>query len=220
MMVRIAVVEDDHRYRQSLETLFEVAEGFELMNAFPDGHDVTEPARALAEAGAECPWDVVVTDMQMPRMGGIEGTRLIKGYFPDVRVLVLTVYEDPTTILQAICAGADGYLLKHSAVDDILAQVEAVAKGGAPLTPAVAATVLKLVRNPKPSRTVVLDIELSPREHEVLTCLVEGLSYKQVAAELCISIDTVRSHIRRLYRKLRVHSVAEAVSRAIRDGIV
>jgi len=219
-VVKIAIVEDDHRYRRSLETLFEVAEGFDLVDIFPDAEDATDHARRLAATGAACPWDVVVTDMQMPRMGGIEGTRLIKRHFPDVRVLVLTVYEDPTTILQAICAGADGYLLKHSAVDDILAQVEAVAKGGAPLTPAVAATVLKLVRTTKPSRTVALEIELSPREHEVLTCLVEGLSYKQVAAELCISIDTVRSHIRRLYRKLRVHSVAEAVSRAIRDGIV
>ena len=219
-MVRIAVIEDDHRYRRSLEPLFEVAEGFELKDAFPDAEDATDCAKALADAGAECPWDVVVTDMQMPRMGGVEGTRRLKSLFPEIRVLVLTVYEDPPTILEAICAGADGYLLKHSAVDDILAQVEAVSKGGAPLTPAVAATVLKVVRTSEAPRAKKIDVELSPRELEVLSCLVEGLSYKQVAAELFISIDTVRSHIRRLYRKLRVHSVAEAVSSAIRNGIV
>lgn len=219
-MVRVAIVEDDHRYRDSLSTLFSFAEGFELIDVFPDAADATARAAALADDGAECPWDVVVTDMQMPNMDGIEGTKRLKRAFPELRVLVLTVYEDPPTILEAICAGADGYLLKHAAVDDVLAQVEAVYRGGAPLTPGVAATVLDVVRKQRVEPKKDPDLQLSKREHQVLACLVDGMSYKQVAYELEISIDTVRTHIRRLYGKLRVHSVAEAVSRAIREGLV
>ena len=218
--MRVAIVEDDHRYRDSLATLFSVAEGFELVDEYPDAADATEHAARIAASGAECPWDVVVTDMQMPRMDGIEGTRGLKAIFPELRVLVLTVYEDPPTILEAICAGADGYLLKHSAVDDVLAQVEAVAQGGAPLTPGVAATLLDVVRKVRGTPKPKVDFQLSAREQEVLGCLVDGMSYKQVAHELDISIDTVRTHIRRLYGKLRVHSVSEAVSRAIREGLV
>jgi len=219
-MVRVCIVEDDRRYRASLETLFSFSESVELIGAFEDAADAVAHADALAASGAECPWDVVVTDMQMPRMNGIEGTRRLKAAFPSVRILMLTVYEDPPTILRAICAGADGYLLKHSAVDDILAQVQAVADGGAPLTPGVAATVLDVVRAMPQPRSAPSDLDLSNREHEVLTCLVDGMSYKEVGAALFISIDTVRSHIRHLYRKLRVHSVAEAVSRALREGLV
>ena len=219
-MVRIAIVEDDQRYRDSRGPLFDLADGVDLVDVFPDAADATRHATALSETGADCPWDVVVTDMQMPEMDGIEGTRRLKAAFPEVRVLVLTVYEDPPTILEAICAGADGYLLKHAAVDDVLAQVEAVARGGAPLTPGVAATVLDVVRKIRVEPKKKPDLHLSAREHQVLSCLVDGMSYKQVAYELEISIDTVRTHIRRLYGKLRVHSVAEAVSRAIREGLV
>ena len=218
-MIRVAIVEDDSRYRASLATLFSLTDAFVLCATFADAEEACDHARALADDDAACPWDVVVMDMQMPRMNGIEGTQCLKAAFPELRILVLTVYEDPPTILQAICAGADGYLLKRSAIEGILSQVAAVAHGGAPLTPGVASTLLKIVRN-MPAPAPPEGLHLTPRQHDVLRCLVEGRSYKQVAAELEISVDTVRSHIRRLYRKLRVHSVAEAVSKAIRDGLV
>ena len=218
-MIRVAIAEDDRLYRASLEMLFSVTDGYELVDSFADAATLYERAGELARTGADCPWDVIIMDMQMPRMSGIEGTRGVKAAFPEVRVLVLTVFEEPPAILQAICAGADGYLLKRSAVTSILAHVDAVMAGGAPLTPGVAATVLEVVRRSPTSRPEDT-LDLTPREREVLQALVDGLSYKQVAAELGIGIETVRSHIRRLYRKLRVHSVAEAVSKALRHGLV
>ncbi len=156
-------------------------------------------------------------------VSGIEGTRQLKALMPDLTVVVLTVFEEPGTVLEAICAGADGYLLKQLAPQELLAQLQVVMGGGAPLTSRVARTVLDLMRrgelaparSPAPTR-----LELTEREQAVLRGLVQGRAYKQVAHELGISLDTVRSHIRNVYRKLQVHSVAEAVSRAIREGLV
>jgi DNA-binding NarL/FixJ family response regulator len=140
-------------------------------------------------------------------------------------VVALTVFEDRASIIEAICAGADGYLLKRTPADDLLVQLRAVLAGGSPLSAGVAKTVLDVVRqvnerhsarSPATSETV----ELTDRELELLACLVHGMSYKAAARALGISIDTVRSHIRGVYGKLQVHSVAEAVSRALREGLV
>jgi DNA-binding NarL/FixJ family response regulator len=156
-------------------------------------------------------------------MSGIEATRRLKAAAPEVAVVVLTVFEEPATILQAICAGADGYLLKRTPADELLSQLRAVVAGGSPLTSEVARKVLGLLRSsvpaPPPSHAPTR-LQLTDREHDVLKGLVQGMSYKQIADEAGISLDTVRTHIRSVYRKLQVHSVAEAVSRAIREGLV
>jgi len=138
---------------------------------------------------------------------------------------VLTVFEDRASIVEAICAGADGYLLKRTPADALLLQLAAVVAGGSPLSAAVARTVLDVVRHVNAGSltfppSVGDPVQLTEREREVLGCLVRGLGYKAVAHALGISIDTVRTHIRGVYRKLQVHSVAEAVSRALRSGIV
>jgi DNA-binding NarL/FixJ family response regulator len=137
---------------------------------------------------------------------------------------MLTVFEDPRTILAAICAGADGYLLKKCSVRELIEQTRVVVAGGSTLTAGVARTVLTLVRelgDAPPTGSFEGDrLQLTDREREVLRCLVNGCSYKQAAAELGIQLDTVRAHIRKLYRKLQVHSVSEAVALAIRDGLV
>lgn len=214
-VVRIATVEDDSRYRSSLETLIEVADGFELVGAWG------EPAAALDALAAMAPRpDLVLMDLELPEMTGIECTRRLKRDFPDVAVVVLTVFEDRARLVEAITAGADGYLLKRTPAPLLLEQLRAVMAGGSPLSAGVARTVLDIVRQLDPGRGGVGEVDLTPREREVLTCLVRGMSYKAAARSLDVSIDTVRSHIRAVYRKLQVNNVAEAVGRALRDGLV
>jgi DNA-binding NarL/FixJ family response regulator len=169
-------------------------------------------------------WDLVLMDVDLPGMDGIACTREVKQRLPRTAVVVLTVFEERATIVEAICAGADGYLLKRTPAAELLTQLRAIAVGGAPISAGVARTVLDLVRRLGPVPAAGADgaarFELTERELEVLRCLVKGMSYKRTAQQLDISLDTVRSHIRNVYSKLQVHSVAEAVSRALREGIV
>jgi two-component system, NarL family, nitrate/nitrite response regulator NarL len=213
--VPVVVVEDDRTYRQSLELLFEHTPGFTLAAAFEDAGD----AIAAAGRGEAASWRLVMMDLELPRVDGIAGTRQLKAAAPHLAIVMLTVFEDAGMIVRAICAGADGYLLKKAAPAELIASCEDVLAGGSPLTSGVARTVLDVIRSrsPLPPRA---EVGLSRREHEVLSKLVDGRGYKQVAAELDIGIDTVRTYIRSLYRKLQVHNVAEAVSRALREGLV
>lgn len=218
---RIGVVEDDARYRAGLVALLRHAPDFEC--AAVHGSAV-EALEALERLGPEAPLascELVLMDLGLPGMGGSEATRRLKRVRPSLRVVVCTVFEDPDRILEAICAGADGYLLKRTPPAEMLEQLRSVFAGGAPLTSGVAATVLRLLRDPADRATPARpgDPPLTERERDVLRALVRGLAYKQVADELGLSIDTVRTHIRGIYRKLQVHSVAEAVSRAIREGL-
>lgn len=228
--VRLVAIEDDGRYRASLQALLEHSREFELARCFASPADaLREVSDALARRAVP-PWDLVLMDLDLPGVSGIECMRRIKAQLADVRVIVLTVFEDRTTILEAICAGADGYLLKRTPADSLLAQLRAVLAGGAPLSAAVARTVLDVVRLGEAGRLrppagardpgAAARLQLTAREREVLTCLVDGRSYKACARHLDISIDTVRSHIRGVYAKLQVHSVSEAVSRALRDRLV
>jgi len=224
--LRIAIVEDDPHYRGSLETLLGLEPGFRLVASYPAATlliaalDKLSPADPLA-------WDIVLMDIDLPGMSGIEATHAIKSARADATVVMLTAFEDSEKILAAICAGADGYLLKRAGVAEVIDQLGSVAIGGSPMTPGIARSVLGLVRGAA-GRSATLAavarsrpsaLELSEREQDVLQQLVRGLSYKQVAGELSLSIDTVRTYIRRIYRKLQVHNVSEAVARAIREGL-
>lgn len=225
MPLRIALIEDDARYRNSLEQLFSRAPGFTLAASFPLAVTAVREAEEGAGAGKPPPWDLAVMDIEMPVMNGIEAARRLKNVLPGLKVVVLTVFEQPATILQAICAGADGYMLKKSRAGELIDGLRAVAEGGAPLTPNVARTVLDLMREARPAAGGVdgagpTRLDLTEREQQVLRALVEGLSYKQIADILGISLGTVRTHITSIYRKLQVHSVAEAVSRALRERLV
>jgi two-component system, NarL family, nitrate/nitrite response regulator NarL len=222
--IHVVTIEDDPQYRSSLELLFGRTRDFELVDSF------ASPAAALSrleENGSGPGWDLVLMDVDLPGMNGIDCTRRIKERLPGAAVVVLTVFEERATIIEAICAGADGYLLKRTSAADLLTQLRAIAMGGAPLSAGVARTVLDLVRRIGPLATGDADraggterFELTDRELDVLRCLVEGMSYKRTAQQLGISIDTVRGYIRSVYSKLQVHNVAEAVSRALREGIV
>lgn len=225
MPLRVAVVEDDARYRSTIEELLSREREFSLAVAYQGPRELLRRAERAAREGTDPGWDVVLTDLEMPEMGGIEATRRLKALLPGTKVVVLTVFEQPTTILEAICAGADGYLLKRSRAAELLEGVRSVVDGGAPLTPNVARSVLEIVRRVAPEEAsspgvAPSRLDLTEREQQVLRAFVEGLSYKQAADVLGISLGTVRSHVVSVYRKLQVHSVAEAVSRAIREGIV
>jgi DNA-binding NarL/FixJ family response regulator len=213
--VRVVVVEDDPDYRAGLELLFEHAPGHAMAAVFPDAAD----AVAAAERGDAASWDLVLMDLEMPRMDGITATTRLRAIAPELAIVVVTVFEDPPTVVRAICAGADGYLLKRTPHDELLIQLGHVLAGGSPLSAAVARTVLGALRAATPHLPARAPA-LAPREQEVLARLVAGRSYKQVAADLDIGIDTVRTYVRSLYKKLRVNSVAQAVSRALREGLV
>lgn len=216
--VPVVVIEDDARYRESLRTLFTHAPGFRLIASFGSAVEALAALDATLAPLATPP--LVLMDIDLPGMSGIEATRRLKQRRVDARVVALTVFDQPHVILEAICAGADGYLLKKTPPEELLEQLAAVHAGGAPLTASVARTVLGLVRSPdgEPGAGAV-DVGLTTRERDVLRGLVQGLAYKQVADRLGISIDTVRTHIRAIYKKLQVHSVAEAVGRAIRERL-
>ena len=214
MTHRIAIVEDDANYRTSLITVLDHAPGFACASAF-------RTAEAYLDAlptDAAAPWTMVLMDIALPGLGGIEATRRSRQVRPALPVVMLTAFEDPPRIVEAICAGADGYLLKRTGARELLTHLDSISHGGAPLTAAVARTVLDVVRGRR-SRPVD-NHDITARERDVLTALVRGLSYKEVAADLGISLETVRTHIKSLYRKLQVSNVAEAVSRALRTGLV
>ena len=223
-MIKVAVVEDDRRYRESLETLFRVADDFELVRMFPSAESLLAEIGALARSQEEPPWDLAVVDIQLPGTDGLEATRRLKAYAPDLPVAFLTVFEDPAVIVEGIAAGADGYLLKKAGPHELLEGLRSIASGTTSLTPAVARHLLEWVRErekerrpagPSPDR-----LDLTAREQDVLRCLVQGLSYAGCAEQLGISFETVRTHVRRIYRKLQVHNVAAAVRKAVRRRLV
>jgi DNA-binding NarL/FixJ family response regulator len=214
--VRVVVVEDDRRFRSTLQTLFESAPEFALVDAFESAVELLERIEHTREPP---PWDLVVMDIDLPDMSGIEATRRLKAVAPELPVVNLTVFDVPSTILQAIQAGADGYLLKSTPVDEVIEQLLAVTNGGSSLTPIVARTILELMRAPK--KVPVGDVPvLSEREQETLSDMARGLGCKQIAAERNLSVHTVRTYVRRVYEKLQVGTSAEAVARAIRAGLV
>jgi DNA-binding NarL/FixJ family response regulator len=229
-MIRVVAIEDDARYRTSLEMLLRYSGDFELVRAFDAADRALVEVDAMFRRGERPGWDLVLMDLDLPRLGGLECTRRLKELVPETMIVVLTVFEDRAAVLDAIGAGADGYLLKHTPAEQLLIQLRAVVAGGSPLSAGVARTVLDLVRHldavdgPRDpaagSLAAAARLDLSERELEVLRCLVRGLAYKQVATQLEISIHTVRNHIRSIYGKLQVSNVAGAVSRALREGLV
>jgi DNA-binding NarL/FixJ family response regulator len=205
MPIRIIIYEDNAALRDSLRILLAGLDQFDLVGAFGDCLNIEEEVRRLDP-------DVILMDIDMPGRSGIEGAYLAKQVNPATEVLMLTVFDDNDKVFQAICAGASGYLLKKTPPSKILEAIEDIYNGGAPMTPSIARKVLELFPR-TPAVNTELD-KLTPREQGVLRCLSTGNSYKMVADDLNISIETVRTHIKRIYEKLHVHSVAEAIAKA------
>jgi two-component system, NarL family, nitrate/nitrite response regulator NarL len=214
MTCRIVVFEDDPLYRASLVLTLRALPRFRVIADHESPHDTIE----ALERGIPLSADLALMDLEMPELDGASATRRLKAAAPHIKVVVLTAFDEPHRILEAICAGADGYLIKRASHDELAEHLHAVLGGGAPMTSGVARTVLDLLRDRNVARYA--GPPLSPREHDVLAGFVAGKSYKHIAADLEITIDTVRTYVRTLYKKLQVNSVAAAVSRALRDGIV
>jgi len=209
--IRIVVVEDQHTIRQGLAALINGTEGFRCVGSF------VSMEQALPEIEKDSP-DVVLVDIGLPGMSGIEGIRRLKERHPGLLALVLTVYDDNERIFDALCAGATGYLLKKTPPARLLESVRECVSGGAPMSPEVARRVIALFREFRPPDRV--DNDLTPHEHRLLKMLVDGHNYKTAAAELGVSVNTVAFHMKRVYDKLQVHSKSEAVAKALRDRLV
>jgi DNA-binding NarL/FixJ family response regulator len=210
MNTKIVIYEDNNDLRDGLSVLLKGTVGYEVSGAFSHCGDIEKQIAELLP-------DVVLMDIDMPIRNGIEGLKLIHQSFPETNVIMLTVFETNEFILEAICAGAVGYLLKKSPPIEILKAIEDVQHGGAPMTPSVARQVLNFF--PKKG-TLSDDSEaLSSREMEVLELLTKGFTYRMAAYELGISSETVRTYIKRIYTKLHVHSNTEAVAKAFQQNI-
>ncbi len=211
-MIRVIVFEDNNSLRNGLFQLVDGSEGYSCVGAFPDCSNLL---RNIDETNP----DIVLMDIEMPGINGIEAVKILRDKKPELKILMQTIFEENEKIFQSICAGASGYILKNTSPSRILDAIKETYDGGAPMSPSIATKVLKMVQSPAAS-SKDYSFNLTVRENEVLTCLVKGMSYKLIADACFISIDTVRGHIRNIYEKLHVHSKSEAVAKAIRKNIV
>jgi DNA-binding NarL/FixJ family response regulator len=209
-MTNIVIFDDNPGRRESLRMLLESHSEFIVTGDFADCSNVKAQIEELRP-------DVVLMDIQMPLVDGLQGVRIIKEYFPNIHVIMQTVFEDDDKIFDAMRYGASGYILKKTDPRQIIQAIEEVRRGGSPMTPSIATRVLHFFR--KQHETKPDQYGLSEREKEILQFLVDGMSYKMIAERLDISYNTVNSHIKKIYDKLQVHSVSEAVSKAIRSNI-
>jgi DNA-binding NarL/FixJ family response regulator len=210
--IKVAVVEDRRELREGLGMLINGTEGFVCSGTY---RSMEETLSAMAAAA---PPDIVLSDIGLPGMSGIEGIRLLKERFPDLIILMLTIYEDDERIFDAICAGACGYLLKKTPPARLLEALKEAVQGGAPMSPEVASRVISLFREIRPPQRP--EYELSPHETRLLKLFIEGHNYKTAAAELGVTVHTVSFHLRSIYDKLQVHSKSEAVAKALRNRLV
>ncbi len=205
--IKVILFDDNELLRDSIAMLLNDAGDFDLLGSYANCLDVIKNIQQTKP-------DVVIMDIDMPGMNGIEGVKLIRKNFPSVQILMQTVFDDDEKVFAAIKAGAAGYILKNTDPKNILEAVREVYTGGAPMTPSIARKVLLQFQQPQKD-----DFNLSAREKEVLSLLVDGLSYKMISDKLNITYDTVRAHMKKIYEKLHVSSMTEAVAKAINQKL-
>ena len=207
----VVIIEDMKDVREGLSVLINGTAGFRCAAAY---RTMEEALSAVTPVGT----DVILTDIGLPGMSGIDGIRALRERLPDVPILALTVYDSDGQVFRALCAGASGYLLKNTPPARLLDSLREVAAGGAPMSPEVARRVLRLFRDFTPP--VQSSYRLTPQEHELLKLLVDGHHKKTAATELGISVNTVSFHLKHIYEKLQVHSKTEAVAKALRERLI
>jgi len=210
-MIEVAIVEDERDIRECLTFLINGTEGYTCTGSYRSMEE------ALDKIGQQLP-NIVLSDIGLPGMDGIEGIRILKERHPDLLILMLTVYEDDERIFDAMCAGASGYLLKKTPPSKLLDSLREAVGGGAPMSPEVARRVITLFREIRPPDRA--DYQLTPHETRLLKLFVEGHIYKTAAVELGVSVNTVNFHVRNIYEKLQVHTRSEAVAKALVNRLV
>jgi DNA-binding NarL/FixJ family response regulator len=206
----VAIIEDQTRTREGLRALIASSDGFECIGAWGSME------QALAADWRVQP-NVVLLDLGLPGMSGIEGITVLRKRAPEAALVVLTVYEDNDRVFRALCAGATGYLLKNTAPAKLMESLREANRGGAPMSPEIARLVIEVFRRVHPPEKATHN--LTPQELRLLKLLVEGHSYKTAAVEMALSINTIAFHIQNIYGKLQVHSKSEAVARALNENL-
>lgn len=216
MKTQIGIVDDNYFLIQSLKEKLSFFEDFEVYFTAKEGEHCLKRLEKKSDV------DLILMDIEMPKMNGIEATRALKKKYPQIKVVMLTVLDDHDSIFEAIQAGADGYLLKEIEAAELQKSLHEVMEGGAPMSPSIAKKALQLLRNPQAiqKQEEREEVQLSKREVEVLTQLSQGLSYMQIAENLIRSPKTIRNHIERIYKKLQVHSKMEAVQKARNNYLI
>ena len=210
-MTKLLIYEDNPQLREGLTMLINGSDGFEVLSAFKNCNNVEDEVRAFKP-------DVILMDIDMPGTNGIEGLKRIREIDTDVKILMLTVFDDNKNVFDAISNGANGYVLKKTPPARLLEYIQEAQTCGAPMTSSISTQVLRMFSSLNNEKGE--DYDLSEREKQVLQLLVNGYSYKMIASEMFIAIDTVRSHIKKIYEKLHVNSKSEAVAKAFRNKIV
>jgi len=212
-MINVAIVEDNDTIREGLSALVNGTTGYKSVGAYRDCESFLVKLETLNV-------NVVLMDIALPGMNGIEGVKEAKKLKPDIDILMLTIYEDSEKVFDALCAGACGYLVKKTPPSKLLDAIKDVYEGGSPMSSQIARQVITAFKESKDVKDESPDYKLSAREKEVITLLASGNNYQQIADQLFISVDTVRHHIKNIYKKLHVHTQSEAVAKAIRKKII
>ncbi|MBS1598941.1 MAG: response regulator transcription factor [Bacteroidetes bacterium] len=207
-MIRVAIIEDNNNLRSSLENLFNKIEGMKCVVS------LTNLLNVVSEISKALP-DIVLMDIGLPHISGIEGVRTVKTNFPQILVMMFTVFEDDEKIFDAIRAGASGYILKKTPPEEIVEAIRDLYHGGAPMSASIARKVIQSFQSERPA--AIQDYELTAREKEILYSLVDGLSYKKIAEKHFVSISTIRTHICNIYEKLHVNSKSQAVAKVLQN---
>ena len=213
MPVNVTIFEDNAKFLDALSLLIEGTEELTLTGAY----DSTE---GLLDKVAAASPDLVLMDIGILPISGIEATKQILRIYPGVKILIETVFDDDNAVFAAICAGAAGYIVKDNLAGNLLPFIRDINNGGAPMSPVIASKILRLFRDHFPTGELKENYNLSKREREILRCLVDGMSYKMMAAACDISFETLKTYIKRIYEKLHVASMTEAVVKALRENLV